>query len=243
MTTDPSRAPGWLPQSWPGRTFLGGLAEATRDELLASGTRHLYRAGETILMEGASGTDVVVLVDGAVKVTQRTDGWRWSFVAIRVGGDLVGEMAAMTGRPRTATVRAAGDVDALVVARTRFRSLLDRHPDATDAFHRMLASRITEATTRTSSFTSVPAGVRLARGLADLMERYGRPGTDGVVIDFELTQLELAALADARETTVQKHLRAWRRGGVLDTGYRVITVRDEDALRRAAEAPDAHDDE
>lgn len=55
------------------------------------------------------------------EVTVERDG---ATIAVRRDGDYVGELALVTGRPRTATVTAATDLRALVIDRTSFERLL-----------------------------------------------------------------------------------------------------------------------
>ena len=65
--------------------------------------------GLVLIREGDPGTAVYLLLAGSVKVTGATDEGG-SLLAIRVGGDLVGELAVLDGRPRVATVTTPGPV-------------------------------------------------------------------------------------------------------------------------------------
>jgi DNA-binding IclR family transcriptional regulator len=55
-----------------------------------------------------------------------------------------------------------------------------------------------------------------------------------VSIEVALTQPELAALAGATEPTVQRVLSTLREQGVVQTGYRRLSVLDEVGLARLA---------
>jgi CRP-like cAMP-binding protein len=70
-----------------------------------------YRAGETILTEGETGREVLILVSGTIAI------WRGRTELGRLSGsgDVIGELAALTGRPRSASVLAATEVELLVV--------------------------------------------------------------------------------------------------------------------------------
>ena len=70
-------------------------------------------AGRVLMRQGSPGRELVVLVEG--EVTVERDG---ATIAVRRDGDYVGELALVTGRPRTATVTAATDLRALVLDRT-----------------------------------------------------------------------------------------------------------------------------
>jgi len=80
-------------------------------------------AGFQLTKEGASGQELVVIVDGAADVIRR--GKKINTVA---GGDFVGEIALVTEEPRTATVRTTEPTQAIVLTRRDFRALMKRVP-------------------------------------------------------------------------------------------------------------------
>jgi CRP-like cAMP-binding protein len=80
-------------------------------------------AGRTLTTEGASGKEFVVIVDGIADVTQDGE------VVNRLGpGDFLGEIALVTGEPRTATVTTRSPAKLLVMNAAAFRSLLHGAP-------------------------------------------------------------------------------------------------------------------
>jgi CRP/FNR family cyclic AMP-dependent transcriptional regulator len=82
-----------------------------------------FPAGRVLMRQGAPGRELIVLVEG--EATVERDG---ATLAVRRDGDYVGELALVTGRPRTATVTAATDLRALVIDRTSFGRLLHEVP-------------------------------------------------------------------------------------------------------------------
>lgn len=80
-------------------------------------------AGFELTKEGASGQELVLIVEGAADVIRR--GKKIDTVA---GGDFVGEIALVTDEPRTATVRTTSATQALVLTRRDFRALMKRVP-------------------------------------------------------------------------------------------------------------------
>ncbi|MER6127587.1 Crp/Fnr family transcriptional regulator [Streptomyces sp. NPDC001795] len=220
---------------WPARSLLGVLSPQARRELLELGVETRFEAGDVLLSEGARDRHVLVLLSGFAKVTARVENGETSLLAVRVGGDTVGEMAAMDGSPRSATVTACGTVTARVLQPAVLHPLLMRRPEVSMALTGIVADRLRWANRRRLDFRGYPAKVRLARLLVELATSYGHPVDGGVVVGCRLTQPEMAALTGAAETTVQKGLRELRQDGLLDTGYRSTTVRDLPRLRRLAD--------
>ncbi|MFG2089816.1 Crp/Fnr family transcriptional regulator [Spirillospora sp. NPDC048824] len=219
---------------WPKFSLLGGLPETSRRRMLELGAERRFERGRRILEEGEISTFVVLLRAGFVKVSARLDDGRQALLAIRTRGDLVGELAAIDDHPRSGTVTACSPVEATIIAQGEFLGYLSRHPQANLQFNRMLAYRLRQANRRRLDFTGCTAPVRVSRVLTELIETYGRRTPRGWVCDVPFTQHELADLSGTSVETAQITLRGLRNAGVLNTGYRKLTVLDSRALHDAA---------
>ncbi|MBH5333389.1 Crp/Fnr family transcriptional regulator [Streptomyces pactum] len=219
---------------WPPSSLLGGLAPAERDQLLALGARMPYEADRVLIRESDRTDHVLVLLDGVVKVTGRTHDGRDALLAVRMGGDLVGELAAVDGGPRSATVTTCGPVTARTVTRADFLGCLRREPRIAHAVNASVVTKLRAANTHRVDFTGCGAATRLARVLHHIAMTYGERTGDGAVIRWPITQPELATLSGAAEPTVHKALRGLREAGVVATGYRTIAVVDLARLSRIA---------
>ncbi|AUA09487.1 cAMP receptor protein [Streptomyces malaysiensis subsp. malaysiensis] len=221
-------------EGWPARSFLGGLPKSVRTGLLELGTRCRYLREEILIREGDRSKHVVLLRSGFVKVTSRLDNGHEALLAIRIGGDIVGEMAAMDDAPRSATVTACGEIAASIVRESDLRLFLSNHPEAAMALAGIVAQRLRWANRRRVEFGGYPVKVRLARVLAELATSYGLRVPRGLVIGVDLTQPEMAALTGSAEVTIHKALAELRRDGLITTGYRRTTVLDLARLRDVA---------
>ncbi|WP_433890580.1 Crp/Fnr family transcriptional regulator [Streptomyces sp. CA-111067] len=218
--------------------FLSSLSGPVREELLSIGSPQKYPPGEKILVEGAPGDYLVLLRTGCVKVTGRLGNGHDALIGIRVGGDVVGEMAVIEGAPRSATVTACEDIDAHVVQGRAMRSFLDKWPEAAIQIARLSNRRERTANSWRIAFSAFPARVRLARALVELAENhgrlvrtYGRPARSYTLICVNLTHIELAGLIGARQGTVQKTLATFRAEGIVATANRRMEVFKLDRLR------------
>jgi CRP/FNR family cyclic AMP-dependent transcriptional regulator len=220
----------WLPGS-----LLGRLDEAARDRLLAVGVRRSVEASQVVLREGALETHVILLDDAVAKVTVAMADGRQALLAIRMPGDIVGEISALNGTPRTATVTACRPSIVRIIHCNEFRAFLRSNPDAALEVAGIVADRLRWANRRRVDFASYPVKVRLARVLWEIATVYGRRDTCGLVIGVRLTQAELATLCGAAEISLQKALRALRDAGIISTGYREIVVRNVEGLHATAE--------
>jgi CRP-like cAMP-binding protein len=96
-------------------------------------------AGTALITEGDIGHEFFVIVDGEVEVSR--NGRR---VALRGGGEFVGEIALLEKTKRTATVKAKTPLRVFVLTRKDFRTLLDANPAVEHKILRALARRFVE---------------------------------------------------------------------------------------------------
>jgi len=223
---------GWGAWQWPPSSLLGSLRSTSRDRLLELGTTRQYPPGQVLIREGDTTKFVVVLLDGVVKATGLTLAGKEALLAIRVGGDIVGEFAALDDGPRSSTVTTCGTVVGRVIRQADFLAALRRDNLLAEAVNRAVVAKVRAANTWRVEFAGYDAPTRLARVLRELAVRYGERSGNRVVIAWPLTQPELASLAAVAEPTAQKTLRALRERGVIATGYRSLTILDLDELNR-----------
>jgi len=125
-------------------SLLVGLSSKQLEDVSARLRPVKYRSGEVILTEGTPG-DVMYLIEwGRVEVLSRTDG-RSRILAVLGEGDFFGEMALLTGNPRSATVRAVTDVDLLALYQPDFDELVLKYPTLAVTLGRVLSQRLRRA--------------------------------------------------------------------------------------------------
>ncbi len=108
---------------------LGQIAMLA-DELDLPSARDLTR-------EGASGFEFIILVEGEADVV------RGVRVVNELGpGDFVGEIALVSGKPRTATVRTRGPARVLVITASGFRTLMHDVPSIKDKVFAAVTARV-----------------------------------------------------------------------------------------------------
>lgn len=217
----------------PGGTFLAALSDQDRRSLLAHATARHWHRGTALFHERQPSDRVIVLQKGRVKLVAMTDDGRQVLLAVAGPGEVVGEVSALDGLPRSATALAVDDVDALTLPPADLLSLLSSSPPAALAVIRQLAGRLRDADRKHVEYLAHDAVGRLAARLLELCERFGAQDIEGNVhIDLPLSQEELAAWMGASRDSVAKALQTMRRAGWVETERRGITVLDADALRR-----------
>lgn len=225
--------------AWPANTLLDRLPPNVVTDLLALGGVRRYAVGEILIRQGDDRDHVVHLLQSTrvsrpacVKVVAALPDGGETLLGIRVSGDLVGELAPLSNRPRSATVVACSPTLTRAIPGEVFRAFLDRNPVAWSAVTRMIADRLSSANHHRLEIAQHGVTARLAHVLAQLVERHGqrRPG-GGHDLGIGLTHYELGQLIGAREDAVGKALRTLKGRGLVSVGYRQIIVFDPLLLR------------
>jgi HEAT repeat protein len=108
----------------------------------ATAVERVYPPGETIFREGDVGNEMVVIVEGAVRIL-RGEGDEARLVRTYGEGDHIGELAVLRERPRAATVVTdKAGVRGLVINGQALRAILEERPEAAMAMLATLAERI-----------------------------------------------------------------------------------------------------
>lgn len=218
-----------------GGTFLAALPEAERRALLACGTVRIWPRGTALFHERQASDRVIVIRQGRVKIVAMTEEGREVLLAIAGPGDVVGELSALDGRPRSATALAVDEVEAITLPPDELVSLLEGSPQASLAVVRQLASRLRDADRKRVEFAAHDSVGRVAARLVELCERFGAQDADGHThIDLPLSQDEMAGWVGSSRESVAKALQTMRRAGWVVTDRRAITVLDLDSVRRRA---------
>src|SRR6188474_2749126 len=153
---------------WPEVTFVNEISTQVMNALRSRGRIRSYSRGSVLFHESQASDHIAILVSGPVKVTVCDDHGRQSLLAIRGPGELIGELGAMDGRPRSGTVTALGPVEALVVPASVFRTIIATDPRAKAVLMDVISSRLRDSDQKRAEFGTRDAGARVAARLVEL---------------------------------------------------------------------------
>ena len=121
--------------------WLRGLSDDELRVLVPSVDVRQFGAGELLIRAGEQGESMFIFRSGTAEVFAHTADGQTRHLANYVRGDFTGEMALMTGEPRTASVRAITDVEVIEMDREGFTQLFKQHPAAASAIGDIIAAR------------------------------------------------------------------------------------------------------
>jgi len=123
--------------------LFDGLDASALEQVAAAMTERVLAPGEVLFRQGDPGDRMFIIARGAAAVT-RTEARRGgepALIDVLGGGDILGEMALLTGAPRNATVRAVTTVTGGEIERETFDRLMQTQPRLRDRIWRSFAER------------------------------------------------------------------------------------------------------
>jgi len=190
-----------------------------------------FTAGETLYAAGDEPGGIFGLVRGSVAVSIPLVSAEMHFVHLFQPGTWFGEASLLTGQPRRVTAMARTDVAVANASLGSLQSLLVRHPD----WWRMIgciAVELNDFITAAGDDLMIRDHER--RCIATILRlcgcRFEDPEAD-VVVTASVSHEELASMANLARNTVGEVLHRLSAQGLVELGYRTISVRDGDTLR------------
>ncbi|MBN9743267.1 Crp/Fnr family transcriptional regulator [Amycolatopsis sp. A1MSW2902] len=199
------------------------------------GSPQRVRPRKPVLAVGKAGVDVVVLQQGHVKVTSTDHEARQVILDVGGPGDIYGEAAVISGRPRMADVIALDEVVLRRIDAQTFRRFLLENPAANYETSALLSERLWNAQRERTNTRTPDMVVQIARRLLYLVDVCASPHDGGWSVDAPLTQEEQAAFIPVSRGTLAKALKRLRSQHVIRTGRRSLTVIDIEQLQSLAE--------
>ena len=222
------------PASLDGIEILAALPPAERQALARRCLWRRFAAGERVLSREAEGRDVLFLVEGTLRVVNYTASGREVAYAVLGPGRQVGELAAIDGGPRTASVEAMTACVIAILPAESFSRLLVEHGPVAMALLRHLTRIVREADARIAELAVLGAMQRVYREL----HRLARPAGQGWRVAPLPTQESIASQVATTRETVARALGQLVRAGVVERRGRELLIRDLAVLEAMSEALD-----
>ena len=210
-------------------SFFKGLIPSEIEAVLAAATRRSISANQVIYREGDPATHLFLLVTGRAaryKLTHEGDNL---FLSWLEPGDVFGFMALRTDPPPLlTTVQVVSEGYVLVWDRASARALVRRNPRLFENIYSATTNYLASLIDALVERVSQTAQQRLARMLVESAHQIGRARRDG--IECDLTNEQLAEMANVSLFTVSRQLSEWQSQGLLAKSRGKILLRSPEHL-------------
>jgi CRP-like cAMP-binding protein len=192
--------------------------------------------GELVLDFGDATDDVFLVAEGAVRVVVRTPLGQEVILGDLGPGEVFGEMAAVDGEPRSASVTALHPTRLCRLPAAAFLEVALRSPEVGLRVMRVLVARLRLQDERLFEQVALPVRHRLAAELLRLSRPREGSGAVGRVVSPPPAQHVLAARVGSRRETISLALAELAREGLVEVSPRAIVLSRPEALRAAVDA-------
>jgi CRP/FNR family transcriptional regulator, cyclic AMP receptor protein len=215
---------------------LFSALDAPDKERLASLLRpQAFNKDEIIFLKGDSGSGLYLIRSGKVKICViDRNGFELIFTFLS-GGDLLGEIAVLDGKARSATAIAVDNTDMLYLGRKEFLEFLKTSPQACIDIITMLSQRLRRVSNQLEEVSFLDVSGRIARSI---LEMTGSSFHNVANVEHQLicaiSQEELAKVIGASRVMVNKVLNSYVDLGFISIARKKITVLNIHELNRIA---------
>jgi CRP/FNR family transcriptional regulator, cyclic AMP receptor protein len=208
---------------------MGSLPKELAERLWADATLINAKSGKTLVSLGATSSNVYIVLQGRVQVTLFSLAGREVILRNLGEGAIFGELAAIDGLPRSASIVALSDCQLASVAAETFRSAISELPAGAMWLALRLTAQIRDLTERVFELNALRVRSRLH---CELLRMCGAVTGDEsrIMIDPAPTHAELASRVGTHREAVTREIGFLVEQGILEQQRRRMTVVDIRAL-------------
>jgi len=193
-----------------------------------------YSAHQQIIGHMEDSADVFLVVEGSVRViVYSASGKEVTFRDIPAG-EFFGELAAIDGLPRSATVVALAESLVAVMSAEIFWGILRGYPDFAAALVKRLAGKVRDLTERVFEFSTLAVRNRVQAELLRLAREHMADARQAVIRPAP-THAEIASRISTHREAVTRELNRLSHQGLVARQSGALVVRDVAQLSRLVE--------
>lgn len=130
--------------------FLSYFTDSEIEKILGRAATEKFSDGKPVVHEGDSGDSVYIIRSGSADVVSHLFG-KVLLLDTLSAGDLFGEMAFLTGRTRTASVIARGDLAVYEIKRSLLEELVEKRPEILSQLSAIYIKRVRDTLKKVKS--------------------------------------------------------------------------------------------
>jgi len=216
--------------------LLSDLPDELSAGLLANAVPRQLAADEVLFLAGDPGDGFYRVDEGLLKVSITSATGAERILAILGPRSIVGDLAIIDGKPRSASVTALRDCKLRFVSRAAFETFAGKQPQIYRYLTKLLAERLRDTDQLLAAGSFLPLRGRVARALLDLAHAFGNNvGGTRVVIRQKISQGDLAAMAGIARENVSRIVNEWMRVQIITRHSGYYCLEDPARLEREIE--------
>ncbi len=193
-----------------------------------------FEAKTTIINEDDQGGAVYFILEGQVNITGYSSRGREIWYSKLGPGQTFGEMAALTGGVRSASVVAAKETKTAIVSKVDFLALLENHPDISLWLMRELVFRLDKTTTQLYERVALNMTTRMCAKILSQCAEWPEPNGEYAIFP-NLVLAQTARQLNTDRENISRAISDLVKDGVLRRDGRRLFVLNKAALEARVE--------
>jgi CRP-like cAMP-binding protein len=213
-----------------GIQLLQHLSEADRAAIEARAIFRRFSAGEMMVARYSAGNSIYFILEGTGRVVHFLPGEDEITIATVTAGDTIGEIAAIDGKGRSATIIADEDCTVAELPRPDFRAIVARHGEVALALLVRWAAVIRELDDKFSYVSTISPDQRVYSQIIRLA-RQEQPGNGLWVVRDLPDHQDLAEWAQTSRESVASAIAELYRRGIAERRHKSLIIKDYPMLK------------
>ncbi|MEJ5227643.1 Crp/Fnr family transcriptional regulator [Thermodesulfovibrio sp.] len=189
-----------------------------------------FKKKETIFSEGESPRWFYILLKGRVKISKFSSDGREIVLEIIDSQDFFGALAVIKGFPYPANAIAVEDCEVARIPSEIFLPLIVKYPNIEAQILHHVTVRLKSGIESLKNIALEDVSSRIAYQLLKLANKYGKPLSEGVIIDLRITKQELAEMTGTTTETAIRVISKLKKMGYLSEINHKFIIKDIRAL-------------
>lgn len=208
---------------------FAGLSPDTLARIQKRCTWCVHKPGEPIVDYLDPSTDVHFITAGQARASIYSAAGKAVIYCDLGPGEMFGEVAAIDGAPRSASIEARTECVVASISATAFWEILRSEPAVTQALLQYFATKIRHLTTRVYEFSALAVNNRIQ---AEILRLAGSAPRQGQIAHLGVapTHAEIASRTSTHREAVSRELNRLSRLGIIERRGRGLIVKDVDRL-------------
>lgn len=216
-----------------GVRLLARLPLAERDAIAQRSSGRRYDPGTMVVSTEDPGGDVFFLLSGSCRVSYFSSSGREVSFSDQEPGEMFGEISAIDGQGRSATVMARSESTLAVLKRDDFLDLIFQHPNLAHATLIHLTSMVRSLSNRVVEFSTLGVKNRIHAELVRIARQYGEADSeDAIRIEPVPRHADIASRVSTHREAVTRELSELQKAGIIARSGSTLVIPDLSTLER-----------
>jgi len=210
--------------------LFSGLSDEELGKIEAVGILKNYRKGELIFSEGENATGFFVNLSGQVKVYKLSVDGREQILHLIFPTEAFAEAALFTGSTYPAFAEALTQTRVLYFPKAQFLGLIQENPQLSLNMIGSLSFWLRRFVDLVEELSLKDVSARVSKYLLDMSIRAGRKKEEGIVIELEVSKMQLASRLGTISETLSRAFRKLSDREIIRVEGKKIIILNREAL-------------